>query len=148
MTTRMFDLIDTGWIPHTAVSDPVLWRRREHNQIADFLVNHAMDTRSSWMTEVPPAIPDFTILDANIVCHSDGGTRAGSCSAAAWILEAIVSRDGFTHTFTIASRGIFLDSPVSSFTAEAIALDDAVAYVSRMVSGRAGLEKRARHTPA
>eukprot|EP00959_Pyramimonas_sp_CCMP1952_P133467 2790858-Pyramimonas_sp.AAC.1 len=84
-----------------------------------------MHTRSTWMTEVPPAMPDFTIVDANLVCHSDGGTRAGSCSAAAWILEAIVSRNGFMHIFPIATRGIFLDCPVSSFTAETIALDDA-----------------------
>ena len=98
------------------------------------------------MHEFSPAVSDFTVSDANLVCHSDGGTRAGSCSAAAWILEAIGSRSGFTHThtFPIPSRGIFLEWPVSSFTAYAIALDGAVAHVSRLVYGRAGQSKRAR----
>ena len=36
VTLRLFELMDTVWIPHTAISDPILLRRREHNQIADF----------------------------------------------------------------------------------------------------------------
>ena len=81
VTTRLFEFVDMGQAPHTTISDPILWQRRQHNLIADVLLNHGMVTRSSWLKEVQPAAPNFTVSDANIICSSDGCTRAGSCSA-------------------------------------------------------------------
>ena len=68
--------------------------------------------------------------DANYICHSDGGTRADSCSAVGWIIEAVVYRGEYKHTFPIAMSGKFLAQPISSFTTEAIALDEAISYLS------------------
>ena len=72
-------------------------------------------------------------MEANYVCHSDGGTRANSCSGAAWIIEARVVRDDERYIFPVAMAGVFLQGPVSSFLAEAIALDEAVRFLGKFV---------------
>ena len=58
------------------------------------------------------------------VMHCDGGTRAAKCSAAAWVLEAHVTTDHGYEVMLLARKGIYIASPVSSFTAELIALED------------------------
>lgn len=67
------------------------------------------------------------------MCHSDGGTRRDSCSAIGWFVEAIVVRDGLRHTFPVAMSGKFLSSPISSFTAECIALDEAIVFLVNFI---------------
>ena len=65
------------------------------------------------------------------MCHSDGGARANSCAGAAWIIEARVVRDDQRHIFPVAMAGLFLQDPVSSFVAEAIALNEAVNHLGK-----------------
>ena len=144
ITDAMFQLISIGWTPATCIADPVMWHRRESNQIADFLANFTMESGESWLKEIAPTVRDFSPCEANFICHSDGGTRKGSCSAAAWVVEASVVRDNRRHTLPLAFRGIYFSTPVSSFTAEAVALDDVVSYVSGKILNRSpGQLKRA-----
>ena len=77
--------------------DPVLWHRRDFNRIADFAVNHTMDYKRSWLHNFKCPVVNFRTSEANYVCHSDGGTRANSCSGAAWIIEARVVRNDHRH---------------------------------------------------
>ena len=117
--------------------------RRENNRIADFLVNYTMDVGTGWQRDVPPALSDFSVLEANFIVHSDGGTRAGSCSAAAWFAEAVVWRGGRRHLFPLRMCGVYIETPVSSFSAEALALEDAVNYLSQLLLlGRAAKHGR------
>ena len=52
-----------------------------------------------------------------------------TCGAAAWVLE--VGRAGKFKV--LASRGLFIEGPTSSFTAEALALESAINYVKALV---------------
>ena len=88
------------------------------------------------MHEFVLPVHDFDIDNANLLCHSDGGTRAASCSAAGWYLEAVVERENRCYTFPLAMAGEHLHEPISSFTAELIGLEDAVSYVHMLVSKR------------
>ena len=133
MTATLFNLFSEGWTSASRTADPVTWQKRDYNKVADFLANFTMDTGRSWTKEVEPPVPDFCHTMANFICHSDGGPRRGRCSAAAWVVEAVIFRDGHCLTFPVAFRGIYFDSPVSSFTAETVALDDVVSFVSRLI---------------
>lgn len=126
MTGRIFKMLGCGWRPNCLRADPVNWHRREHNEIADFIVNHTMECRKDWQFVFKAPCSDFNIQHANLICHSDGGTRAGSCSASGWIVEACVIQGDAQHTFPLAMAGSFFDQPVSSFSAELIALDAVV----------------------
>jgi len=77
---------------------------------------------------------EFSPGEANFLCHSDGGTRGDSCSAIGWIIEAYVVKEDMRHIFPVAMSGKFFDSPISSFTAEAIALDEASGYLINFIS--------------
>ena len=131
----MFQMISEGWSPFCLSSSPVVWQRREYNKIADYIVNNTMDRKTSWQQVFEPPLADFTPLEANFICHSDGGTRAASCSAAGWFLEAVVIRGELRYTFPVAMHGQFFNEPISSFLAEAIAVDEAIAYFPKLVSG-------------
>ena len=133
MTNNIYSLLEREWIPSCSTADPTIWHRREQNQIADFIVNYTMECGHDWRHAFQPPLDDFRIQGANFICHSDGGTRAGSCSAAGWFIEAIVERKGFRHTFPCAMAGKFLKSPISSFTAEAVALEDATLYPKTLI---------------
>ena len=134
MTTILFKMIEANWKPHRLSSNPVLWHRRENNKVADFIVNHTMERQSDWFQECRAPIPNVKASEANYICHSDGGTRADSCSATGWIIEAVVTRGEFKHTFPIAMSGTFLSQPISSFTVETIALDEALSYLSKVLA--------------
>ena len=129
MTQNIFELLGAGWTPECQVADPVLWQRREHNEIANHIVNAAMDAKADWYKRFDPPFVDFKINEANFICHSDGGTRGELCSAIGWIVECIVFRNGTFHQFPYAIAGTFLKDPVSSFLAEAMALDDGIRFM-------------------
>ena len=133
MTCRLFGLLEEGWIPNTRCSDPVTWHRRDSNKIADYLVNYTMDNQQDWSHVFIPTDAQFSEQSSNFLCHSDGGTRAGSCSAAAWYIEALIMEDGSTRSMPYAMGGKFLHEPISSFTTELIALDESIAYITNMV---------------
>ena len=92
MSGYLFQLLGRSWSPPTMIEDPVVWRKREYNKIADFIVNCTMDCREDLHEDCEPPLP-YDRQRVNYICHSDGGMRAGNCSAAAWYLEAVVTTD-------------------------------------------------------
>ena len=127
-------MFDSGLLPNCPHLDPVIWRKREFNKKADFLVNHTMDVRGSWHQVCPIPFPDLSLSEANFIIHFDGGTRGDDCSAAAWILEARVHRDKTVVEFPVMLCGKFMCPAVSSFMAEAIALESCTEIFSKFVS--------------
>ena len=105
MTAKLFGLLDAGWNPHESIADPIIWHGRENNKIADFIVNMCMDNRSDWSQACPPPVSCFEADGCIILCHTDGGTRANSCSATGCFIEAVMERDGYQHVFPIAMFG-------------------------------------------
>ena len=88
LTRSLANLILGGLLPMQSHVDPILWRSRDSNKIADHLVNVTMDTKQSWEELAPPGDPRIDLTEANFVMHCDGGTRVGTCSAATRVLEA------------------------------------------------------------
>ena len=70
----------------------------------------------------------------NFICHADGGTRVGRCSAAAWLIEAVQLQGGTYHTFPVARAGIYMPEPISALEAEAIALSEVVCALARLAA--------------
>ena len=133
ITSNLFSMLSMGWSPPRLVGDPVVWHRREFNKIADYIVNHTMDAKRSWHQKFMPQVHNFNIAEANLIIHTDGGTRAGQCSASAWYVEACVIRDGHAHTFPLAMAGTFLVNPVSSFLSESVALDESTEFIIQLL---------------
>ena len=122
-----------GWLPAGEIGDPVIWHRRSFNIIADYITNHTMEVKRSWYQRFQPQVQDLDLRHANILVHSDGGARARQCSAAAWYVEARVEKDGSVTTFPLVMAGTFIEQPISSFKAEAIALDEAVDFITKLL---------------
>ena len=139
ITNSLQSILFSGWLPPQKWHDPVLWRRRAHNRLADFLVNYTMDTKQSWTSLRD--IPD-NFGEHNISCHSDGGTRRGACSATGWVIQAWRRHgDGWEH-FTLATGGTYFYSPISSFSAETAALAECTSIVRRLVEARSSAKRR------
>ena len=119
-------------------NDSVIWHRREYNKLADFLVNYTMDLGQDWHEDLRALWKHVGPWCTNLICHSDGGTREGSCSASAWILEAVFLEDGLPTVRPIARGGKYLSAPISSFLAETIALDEATAHMAGLISTLSG----------
>ena len=108
--------------------DPILWRSRDSNKIADHLVNVTMDMGRSWQ-HVEPWDPDFKLEDANVEIHCDGGRRGSACSASAWVMEAHWYRHGERITRVVAMAGTYNEIAVSSFAAELMAVDSCAGFL-------------------
>jgi len=148
ITRNIFSMLSMDWSPPRVVGDPVVWQRREFNQMADYIVNHTMDEKRSWHQIFEPQVQNFSIAEANLIIHSDGGTRAAQCSAAAWVVEACVIRDGHAYTFPLAMAGTYMENPISSFSSEAIALEESSEFVVKLVENlwpTAGAVQTKRH---
>ena len=98
--------------------------------MADYLANYTMDEGRSWFQICS------THVDANaghFLIQTDGGSRAGQCSAAAWVIEVVSTMGDSRTTSPLVTGGTYISTPVSSFTAEAMALDEAARAVSSLV---------------
>ena len=126
-------MIDLGRRPPRTTDDPVVWHKRAWNTTADYLVNHTMDEQRSWYQIFAQPNEQCDLALTNLVLHLEGGTRIGRCLAAAWYLEAVTCRNGIEHIVPLAMSGTFLSDPISSFTAEAIALDEGCAYIYAVI---------------
>ena len=60
----------------------------------------------------------------NVVAFSDGVSR-NDCSASAWVLCVWATRGGKRKLIPVIAAGIFFPAPISSFAAEAVALEEA-----------------------
>ena len=90
-----------------------------------------MDTKQSWEELSPPVDQNIDLTEANFVMHCDGGTRMGTCSAAAWVLEAHLQTHRGRQIVRLAQKGVYMAEPISSFTAELIALEDCAVSFER-----------------
>ena len=133
VSNHLASILDSGFFPSCIHDDPVIWRRRDFNKKADYLANHTMDKRKSWHQVCRMPFPNLKLIEANFIIHFDGGTRGDDCSASAWILEGRMNRGGDLVEFPIAYCGKFLSPPVSSFLAEAIALESCIEFLSKLV---------------
>ena len=88
IVTNVTTILDISWLPPDGWRDPVDWRRRERNKVADYLVNYTMDVKESWSESFAWQFQGVPLNECNLAIHSDGGSRRDSCSASAWIIEA------------------------------------------------------------
>ena len=63
IATNLATIVECGSDPPQRWEDLVQWRRRERNKIADFLVNHTMDTARDWSQEFAWPFPDCHLED-------------------------------------------------------------------------------------
>ena len=65
--------------------------------------------------------------------HSDGGTRCNACSASAWILDVGMWDGERWNAHHLAMGGTFYPEPISSFTAECLAVAEGSAMMMKLV---------------
>eukprot|EP00973_Karenia_brevis_P000615 87075-Karenia_brevis.AAC.1 len=92
-----------------------------------------MDQATSWSKCFDWPFPHCRLDECNLVLHVDGGTRKGSCSASAWLLDVGVFRNGTWDVSHFAMGGTYHDSPLSSFYAESLALAEGTLFLSSAV---------------
>ena len=112
------------------------WARQKHNILADYFCNHALNLRQSVHENFDLIFPE----GFNILVHSKGGARK-DCSAAAWIVE-ITSWKSSSETWEmqqVAYSAAYIDSWMSSFTAETMALHQATDFVHHLIRRLHGL---------
>ena len=123
----LHDILSKGWCPSGLVTDPICWARRSHNIVADYLCNYAMDHKQNLHETFQVALPE----KFHIIIHSDGGARK-DCASAAWVVE-LTTYDQTSCQWqvqTLAYSASYFDAWTSSFTAEALALYQAVSFIS------------------
>ena len=133
VSEKLFELVEGGWLPNRRGANPIQWHRRCWNKIADHLANHTMNAEKSWNQRFEPPGGWLDAKSVNFLIHTDGGTRADRCSAAAWHIEIHACVNGASVIFPLCMAGRFFTSPISSFTAEAIALEDALNFLHGLV---------------
>lgn len=62
---------------------------------------------------------------SNVVIFSDGGART-NFSARTWVVSVLVDADGVQKLVPMVDAGLYFQEPISSFAAEAIALEQAM----------------------
>ena len=92
-----------------------------------------MDVGESWTKSLDWPFPGRTLRECNLVVHSDGGRRQGKCSASAWILEVGLLLNGDWCFRPLAMGGSSHPAEISSFAAEAVALEEATLFIKRIV---------------
>ena len=112
----------------------MIWHCREQTRITDFLVNFTMDSKQDWQKQFELPLDCLLGDEMNLVAHSDRGTCENTCSAVAWIMEAIIVRNGAQLHLPAMMGWTFLRDPVSSFLAEALALEAAIVAACSLVS--------------
>ena len=127
-------IIGAGWLPPQVWHDPVIWRKREHNLVADFLVNFTMDSQGSWSKHFDFPFPGVAFDSCNFIVYSDGGTRAQSCSATGWVIEVGRFVDEAWDFRPLVMSGRFFATPISSFQSEALALEECTLFLLKFLT--------------
>ena len=103
-------IVDLGWTPRHATSDPVTWRKREFNKEADFLANYAMDRCSDFSYVGSLGAEGFG--ETSLMGWSDGGLRSEDGIASyGWILKSFQAG---RQPQIVAARAKFLSGGAAS----------------------------------
>ena len=127
LMTRVVDKLEVLCLQGVEMGNkPVQWRPRHLNQIADAVVNRCMDSGTfvEWFAE-QRSFPGLANQD--VILMIDGGLRRSTqVGAAGWVI--FVVQGG--HPWKAGEGGVILPQCRSSFTAEAIALDEGMRQLS------------------
>ena len=107
MTRKPFNVILSDGSPSNQISGLVFLQGGGHNRVANLQVNYAMEQKRDWLHLLEPAVPDFVVGHLNLICQTDGGTRAEERSAAAWTIEASIEVENGALSLPIAMSGFF-----------------------------------------
>ena len=70
--------LDLGWCPRQCVCEPVVWRPRKHNTLADAIANHCMDEGANYLKWNSSLLTRLKETSCCLQIHSDGGARRSS----------------------------------------------------------------------
>ena len=107
--------------------------------LADYLANFTMDNGQSWSRSFDWPFPHHGVCDCNLVAWSDGGTRRHKCSASAWFVEIGLYEEGSWKFSPLAMGGSYFQTPISSFTAEMLALHECSLFIRSLVQRNSSL---------
>eukprot|EP00973_Karenia_brevis_P023709 3267625-Karenia_brevis.AAC.1 len=126
-------LIDAGWATRSPAAGFVEWAPRKYNVVADHIANVTMDRGQDWQLIRPQSLRESVEAGCNILVCSDGGKRETAASAA-WIAYACSLTTSSEYRFQIlGQKGSYLQSCTSAFLAEALALEDAINSICRLI---------------
>eukprot|EP00959_Pyramimonas_sp_CCMP1952_P435224 9113300-Pyramimonas_sp.AAC.1 len=97
-----------------------------------------MDSQRSWSKRFGNSSQGVALHSCNVLVHADGGTKAQSCSATGWVVEVGRFIDGAWNFGPVAMSGSFFATPISSFQAEALALEECAVFLQKLLTGSHG----------
>eukprot|EP00973_Karenia_brevis_P093756 12418916-Karenia_brevis.AAC.1 len=101
-----------NWGPRHAGGNPVRWKKREFNKEADWLANHAMNTRRNLRFFNEKFMSGDLGTLSNVQGWSDGGIRFKErISAYAWLLKAWTDKGG---PYLLTAGAVFIPKAASS----------------------------------
>ncbi len=118
ISNGMFGIMAAGRQPASIVDDPIAWMPRAHDKTADGLADFTMDTRTSWTRSFSTTLQP---RNSNVVVQTDGGRRSGTCAAASMVVGLFTNSQGTAIFEPWFAEGLFLETGVTVFQAEAIA---------------------------
>ena len=133
-------MLDASWTPPRPWMDPVMWKRRGLNTVADYLANFTMDSARSWSKSFTWPFPGMSISDCNLAAWSDGGSRRYRCAASAWIVEVGAYEHGAWKFHPLAMGGAYFNTPISSFHAECLALEECSLFLRNIIERYQNIE--------
>ena len=126
-------LHSAGLCPRTNAADYIEWRPRAFNKVADHLCNMALDTTCSRQHVDTAAIAELWARRCHFQFFSDGGLRTGQRAALGWILYGVICTPHQPLWTVLAWKSTYMEASLSSFTLEAMALEDGLAFFTSTV---------------
>ena len=114
---KLAALSERGWLPMRGHLPLVRWRRREHNNVADHVANHVLETRTSWTWR--PVDHARAVAASRFLLCCNGGFASERGAAASSLIDLSTERQ-----VLVGTRGTHMCSCRSAFEAEAVALDE------------------------
>ena len=119
------------FVPRCWALAPVLWRPRQHNKLADGLVNCAMNHKrdAEWQSSAW-GHSDFCSGRQLLQIHTDGRVRQNdACSGTAFTVTAFEVDGASFHPTLLYASCRYDGYRMSAFRSEAMAIDDALAFL-------------------
>ena len=130
-------LYNFGLRPVHDSTDLIIWSPREFNTVADHAVNAALDSKSTWTRCDEDLLADALLDGKSLRLCLDGGRRCETRAAIGLALYSVECSGSGIATYTLlARRGRLLQSVLSAFLAEAVALEWGLQYLVELFKGR------------